>query len=106
MLFKRQFGYMPHIAVRYADGKECVWEERAGAEDFRLTWEAAETMTHALAQEAGVPEGAESELVESIDQLSGNGTIAQVISACRAAIGQSKAHNNSRFLSPAEEIAE
>ena len=98
--------YMPHIAVRYADGKECAWEERAGAEDFRLTWEAAETMTHALAQEAGVPEGAESELVESIDQLSGNGTIAQVISACRAAIGQSKAHNNSRFLSPTEEIAE
>lgn len=95
--------YMPHIALRYADGKECAWEERAGAEDFRLTWEAAETMTRALAREAGVPEASELRLVESIRRLPGSDTVAQVISACRSAIAQGSAHTH--CVSQVEEIA-
>ncbi|HEV8553315.1 MAG TPA: MmgE/PrpD family protein [Casimicrobiaceae bacterium] len=83
--------YMPRVAVRCSDGREQAWEEYAGGEGYRLTWQAAEAMTRALCNETGVTGNAVSKLIAAVDRLARGGTTQAVVAACRAAIAEAEA---------------
>jgi len=67
------------------------FQEHAGAQGYRLTWQAAEAMTRALCNETGVTGTAVSKLIAAVDRLAGGGKIQAVVDACRAAIAEAEA---------------
>jgi hypothetical protein len=81
---------MPRVAVRCSDGQEHAWEEHAGGEGYRLTWQTAEAMTRVLCNETGVTGAVVSELIAAVDRLVG-GTIQAVVDGCRAEIAEADA---------------
>jgi 2-methylcitrate dehydratase PrpD len=93
--------YMPRIAVRCRDGREHAWDEDAGAQDYRLTWEAAQKMTRALGDEAGVAEPLMSGLIAAVDRLAEGAKIQAVVDACRTAIAEAEASCKRRRRAPA-----
>lgn len=78
--------YMPHVCLQRANGPDQEWDERAGAEGFRLTWQAAVEMTTRLCAEARVPAAGVPELVAAVDRLADAPNVAEVVLACRSAI--------------------
>ena len=94
--------YMPHVSIRRANGDGGEWDERGGAEAFRLTWEAAVDMTRRLADEAGVPRALASDLITASDAIVGAPNAVRLVRACRAAIAGRQPSPDS---SPSKEIA-
>ena len=82
---------MPRVAVRCSDGQEHAWEEHAGGEGYRLTWQAAQAMTRVLCNDTGVTGAVVSKLIAAVDRLAGGGTIHAVVDTCRAAIAEAEA---------------
>lgn len=78
--------YMPHVSLHRANGRDQEWDERAGAEGFRLTWQAAVEMTRRLCDEANVPPARAPELVAAVDRLADAPNVTAVVLACRSAI--------------------
>lgn len=96
--------YMPHVSIQCVDGREDQWVERAGAEGYRLTWQAALDMTQRLCDEANVPPGSVSDLIEAVDRLVDAPNAAEVVRACRSAIAE-RPIQPAHPTPPVEEIA-
>jgi hypothetical protein len=95
---------MPLVSIRCANGREDQWVERAGAEGYRLTWQAALDMTRRLCDEANVPPGLVSALIDAVDRLVDAPNAAEVVRTCRSAIAE-RPTQPAHPTPPVEEIA-
>ena len=62
--------YRPRIDVTCTDGQTYEWEETLGIDAFKLTWDAAVTMTHSLCDEIGMSASSTADLIRSVEGIS------------------------------------
>jgi hypothetical protein len=68
--------YQPRIEIRCADGASLDWEAAPGSDTFKLTWDAAVTMTHSLCDEIGISESRAAGFIRSVESIcEGSGSI-------------------------------
>lgn len=62
--------YRPRIDIRCANGEIHDWEETLGTDAFKLTWDAAVTMTRSLCNETGMSASSAADLIRSVEGIS------------------------------------
>jgi 2-methylcitrate dehydratase PrpD len=61
--------YRPRLEIRCADGASLDWEAAPGSDTFKLTWDAAVTMTHSLCDEIGISESRAAGFIRSVEGI-------------------------------------
>ena len=79
--------YEPHLRVVTDDGGVFEWQDSAGQDSYRISWDAAVTMTRQLADEMEVPPALADTLIERVQDIENAASLAPVVDAvCAAAL--------------------
>jgi hypothetical protein len=79
--------YEPHLRVVTDDGAVFEWQDSAGQDSYRISWDAAVTMTRQLADEMEVPLALVDTLIERVHDIENAASLVPVVDAvCAAAL--------------------
>jgi 2-methylcitrate dehydratase PrpD len=82
--------YEPHLRVVTESGAVLEWEDTAGQDSYRISWDAAVMMTRQLTEEVGVPAALADALIERVEQVERASSVQPIIDAVCAATSQAK----------------
>lgn len=77
--------YEPRLRVETEDGAVLEWEDTAGQDSYRISWDAAVMMTRQLTAEVGVPAAIADALIHHVEQVESASSVQPVIEAVCAA---------------------
>ncbi len=77
--------YEPQLRVVTEDGAVLEWQDTAGQDSYRITWDAAVKMTHQLTEEVRVPAAIAGNLIDCVEQVERASSVKPIIDAVCAA---------------------
>ena len=83
--------YEPRVRVVTEDGARLEWEDTAGQDSYRITWDAAVMMTRELAAEVGVPAVLANALIARVKEVESAPSVQPIVDAVCAATAHASA---------------